>query len=123
MLAVVKMRHTDQTLFEIKGDIPQEDLDYLQKKYGENLKIQGDDEYERITETEWFTEIQKQITPGDCIKIYRENLGWSQSELGEKIGGLSIQKISDLENGRRGISKAIAKKLSKVFNLPVERFI
>lgn len=125
MLAVVKRPHTEQTLFEIKGDIPKEDLNYLQNKYGKALNITEDDdeEYEIATETDWFQEIQQQITPGDCIKVYRENSGWSQAELGKKIGNLSVQKISDMENGRRGISKAMAKKFSRLFDVPIERFL
>ncbi|MBL0716485.1 MAG: helix-turn-helix transcriptional regulator, partial [Desulfosarcina sp.] len=33
------------------------------------------------------------------------------------------QNISDIERGRRGISKKVAKKLSAFFNVSVERFI
>ena len=63
------------------------------------------------------------MTQGDYIKIYRENLDLTQAELGKKIGGLTRQYVSDLEKGRRGVSKEMAKKLSTFFNVPIKRFI
>ena len=42
--------------------------------------------------------------------LYRELHNLSQAELGEKLGSLSRQNISNMENGRRGISKALAKR-------------
>ena len=46
----------------------------------------------------------------------------TQAELGEKLGA-SKQVFSDMEHGRRSISKAMAKELSKIFDVSVERFI
>ena len=60
---------------------------------------------------------------GEAIKIYRENFGLTQEGLGKKLGGYSRQNISAMENGRRGISKNVVKKLSKVFKVPTDRFI
>jgi len=57
------------------------------------------------------------------VRVYRDNFGFTQAKLGEKLGGLSRQNVSDMENNRRGISKDIAKKLSKIFKVPVDRFI
>ena len=47
----------------------------------------------------------------------------TQSELGKKLGFFTAQKISDMEKGRRKISKVVAKKLSKIFEVPIERFL
>lgn len=46
-----------------------------------------------------------------------------EKELGEKLGNYTRQHISDMENLRRSISKEVAKKLSKLFNVPIERFL
>ena len=125
MLAVVKKLHTDKILFEIKGDIPRKILDYFDLEYGAQLEIIKDnqEDYIRIVDTDWFKKIRANITPGEIIKIHRENLGLTQSELGKRLGLLTAQKISDMEKGRRKISKEVAKKLSKIFEVPIERFL
>jgi DNA-binding XRE family transcriptional regulator len=125
MLAVVKKPHTDKTLFEIKGDIPRKILDYIDLEYGAQLEIikENQEDHIRIIDTDWFKKIRASITPGEIIKIHRENLGLTQSELGKKLGLFSAQKISDMEKGRRKISKEVAKKLSKIFEVPIERFL
>ena len=46
----------------------------------------------------------------------------TQSMLAEKLG-TSKQFISDMENGRKPISKKMAKELSKIFDVSVARFI
>ena len=119
MLAVVKKLHTDKILFEIKGDIPRKILDYFDLEYGAQLEIIKDnqEDYIRIVDTDWFKKIRANITPGEIIKIHRENLGLTQSELGKRLGLLTAQKISDMEKGRRKISKEVAKKLSKIFEV------
>ena len=124
MLAVVKKPHTDTLLFEIKGEIPSQVLSYLEQEFGQNVEIvEEDEELVNIFETEWYQEISEATTPGDVLKIYRENVGMTQTELGQQLGGLTRQKISDMEHHRRGISKELAKKLSQIFNVPVERFL
>jgi plasmid maintenance system antidote protein VapI len=39
------------------------------------------------------------------------------------LGGIPKQHISNMENGKRPISLKMAKKLSKLFNVSIERFI
>lgn len=77
----------------------------------------------KIVETDWYREIKSTITPGDTVRIYRENLGLTQAELGRKLGKYSRQNISDIEHSKRSISKETAKKLSTIFTVPVERFL
>ena len=59
---------------------------------------------------------------GKKIKELRLEKKMTQAELGEKLG-ISKQVISDMEHERRSISKAMAKELSKIFDVSVERFI
>ncbi|MBI4793037.1 MAG: helix-turn-helix transcriptional regulator, partial [Deltaproteobacteria bacterium] len=76
-----------------------------------NLRIYEDDEeYVDITETGWYKEIKAQTTPGDAIRVYRENFGLTQAQLGERLGGLPRQTISGMERGKRSVSLAKAKK-------------
>ena len=124
MLAVVKRHHTDKTLFEIKGDVPSDVMSYLQDKFGHDIEVVDDDnEYVNIFNTTWYKEVKNSTTPGETIKIYRENLGLTQAELGKKLGKFSRQKISDMERGVRSISKEVAKKLSQLFEVSADRFI
>ncbi len=124
MLAVVKKHHTKKILFEIKGDIPSDVMGYLKKKFGQNIAVMDDEEeLVNIFDTTWYKEISSSTTPGEALKIYRENFGLSQTELGKKIGKFTRQKISDIEKGKRNISKEVAKRLSQIFDIPVDRFI
>ena len=124
MLVVVKKHHTKRKLFEVKGNIPSDVIKYLKNKYGKNMELlKEEEEAVNIFETKWYRDIRSTITPGESLKVYRENIGISQSELGKRIGKFTRQKISDMETGKRGISKEVAKKLSNLFKVPIDRFI
>ncbi len=124
MLAVVKKHHTDKMLFEVKGDIPSDVMGYLKEKFGQDVEVlEEEEELVSIFETQWYKKITSATSPGETMKIYRENIGLSQAELGKKLGKFTRQKISDMENGKRNISKEVAKKISSVFDVPVDRFI
>ena len=125
MLAVVKKRRTNRRLFEVKGEIPKNVIEYFQQEYGSSFEIieEKEDDLIDIFETDWFKRANQSTTPGESIKIYRQNKGLTQEELGKKLGNYTRQHISDMENLRRSISKEVAKKLSKIFNVPVERFL
>lgn len=122
MLAHVKTPHTD---IHLKGEIPVRVLDVLRSEYGGKLKIYEDEEEElvEITETAWYKEIETKRTPGDALRIYRENHDLTQTQLGEKLGHIPRQIISNMERGKRTISLATAKKLSTIFNIPASRFL
>ncbi len=125
MLAVVKKPHTNQTLFEVKGEIPSQVLQYLTQTFGQDFEVcDPDEEQIDLFGTAWYQEVSTHTTPGEILKIYRENRGMSQAELGHRLGMTwTRQKISDLEHNRRQISKEIGKKLSRIFGVPVERFL
>ncbi len=124
MLAVVKKHRTEKILFEIKGDIPSDVMAYLKEKFDQDIEVvEADEELVNISDTEWYKEMTSSTLPGETMKIYRENLGLSQTELGKKLGRFTRQKISDMENGKRNISKELAKRLSLAFGVPVDRFI
>ena len=125
MLAVVKKRRTNRRLFEIKGEIPKNVIEYFRQKYGRFFEIIEENENELIDifETDWFKKVNQSTNPGESIRIYRRNKGLTQAELGKRLGNYTKQHISDMEHSRRSISKEVAKKLSKIFNVPVERFL
>ena len=80
MLAVVKKHRTKKTLFEVNGDVPSDIIDYLKNKYGQDIKvIEGNETLENIFGTKWYKDIRTSIAPGDTVKMYRENAGFSSS--------------------------------------------
>lgn len=123
MLVVVKKPHTEKPIFEVKGEIPENVLAFLKKKFTVDVDNDDGNEYVDITETDWYKEARASRKPGDAVRVYRDNFGYSQAELGKMLGGLSRHRVSDMENNRRGISKELAKKLSIIFKVPVARFI
>ena len=125
MLAVVKVPRTNRRRFEIKGDIPNRVVDYLRSEFGRNFTVVDgeEDRYVDITDTQWYQKQKKRMTPGHALKIYRERDKLTQGALGRRLGGLSRQKVSDMENNRRGISKELAKKLADIFGTSVEKFL
>ena len=56
------------------------------------------------------------------MRFYRKLSGMTQPVLAEKLG-MANQFVSDMENGRKPISKVTAKKLAKIFDVSVARFI
>lgn len=115
---------TPLTKIDIEGEIHPKILTVLKEIYGKKVKLKNDDdEVIDIFKSEWFKKINSQMTPGKNMKIYRENHKLTQEELGIKLGGISKQNISHMEREIRPISKKNAKLLSKIFNVPVDRFI
>ncbi|PJZ82978.1 hypothetical protein CH366_19125 [Leptospira harrisiae] len=124
MQAVVKTHHIKITIEA--EHIPTKLMNFLKKEFGKSLKVSKDNLDEEDTlevkKTKWYKEIKNQITPGDNLKIYRLNKGFSQGKLA-KLLGILPSNISEMERGKRGISKDIAKKLSVILETRVEKFI
>lgn len=117
----VKMRHIK---IDIEGDIPESILAAIKKEYGRNVKFtKEEDSFVVADETEWYKETMKEITPARALKAYRMSRGMTQTELGEKLGGVPRQHISNMEKGSRKINVELAKKLAGLFDVSVEKFI
>ena len=119
MLVHVKAPHTK---IEIEGEVSEKLLEVLRNEYGEMVDI-SDDEYIDPFKTDWYKTTKEKMTPGDRLRIDRENKGFTQQILGLKLGKFSRHYISDLENGRKNISIQVARKLSVIFNKSVDRYI
>ena len=76
-----------------------------------------------IFETEWYRDIKPGMTPGDNLRIYRENHGLTQTKLGEMLGGIPRQHISNMERQVRSIGLKTARRLAKLFKVSPEKFI
>ena len=120
MLVVVNQPHIND--FTIQGTIPGKDLRFLKKHFGESLTVKYDDDLVDFHDADRFKEVEPELAPASNLAFYRKLMKMTQAELGEKLGA-SKQVFSDMEHGRRSISKAMAKELSKIFDVSVERFI
>ncbi len=122
MLAVVK---TPLIRIQIKGRIPTKLISFLKDEYGTHVRLvpDKDDELVDAFETDWYRKIKRTLTPGVNMRIYRQNHRLTQAQLGERLGGIPKQHISNMENDRRPISKKTALKLAKAFHVSVEKFI
>lgn len=117
MLAVAK---TPRTRLKIEGEVPPALLMMLKKTFGKDLKIE-EDEYVNIRDTSWYKKTK--LTPALRVKEYRDLFEYTQAQLGNLLGGKSRQYVSDIENNRRSISLESAKKLAKIFETSVEKFV
>ena len=119
MQVVVKKPH-----IRVEGEITGNLVEYLRREFGEiEIIEESDEELVEITESDWYRSIRPTITPGENMKIYRELHKLTQKELGKKLGNFTRQNISNMENGHRPISKDVAKKLTELFNVSVEKFL
>jgi len=127
MLAVVKMPRTNCPCLEIRGAIPSWIIDRLRREFGKNVIVSAETDPENelldIFSSSWYKKASKRVRPGDAIRVYRQNRGFSQSALGHLLGGLPRQNVCGMERGTRAVSKEMAKKLSAIFQVPVGRFI
>jgi len=114
---------TPHIKIDITGDIPESIINAVKKEYGNKVKIETDDEYVIADETEWYKTTIKNMTPARAMKACRLSRGMTQAQLGEKLGGIPRQHISNMENGSRKINIDVAKTLAAVFGVSVEKFI
>jgi len=123
MQAVVK---TPRIEISVRGAaIPPRLMDVLKEEYGPELNLVEDDGDNLVDafETQWYKGMKEKMTPGTYLRIYRENKGWTQLQLGEALGGIPRQHISHMEHGRRSISLKMAGKLSSLPGASIEKFI
>ena len=122
MQAVVK---TPRIEINIKGDIPEKLMSVLEEEYGEQVQLSEDSDEETVNifETDWYQNIKSKMMPGDNLRIYRTNHGLTQAKLGEMLGGVPRQHVSNMERGIRSISLNTARKLAKLFKVSPEKFI
>ena len=122
MQAVVKTPHIE---LQIKGNIPPKLISVLEEEFGTDLLLEEeqDDEVVNIFETEWYSQIKSSMTPGGTLKIYRENRGWTQAQLGAMLDGIPRQHVSNMERSIRPISKKTARKLAQIFKVSPGKFI
>ena len=101
-------------------------LQQLKREHGSKFQVHGPENEGSIGihESAWFKRISAELTPGRALRAYRENRGLSRADIAASLGpSTRTTHVADMEAGRRSISKETAKKLARVLNAPVERFL
>ena len=116
---------TPRIELKMKGDIPERVILFLEEEYGVSLRQSADDGEEVVNafETDWYKRTMAAMTPGKALRIYRENAGLTQAALGERMGGIPRQHISNMENGKRPIGKENAKRLAAALHVNYRVFL
>lgn len=120
-IMLIKVNKPGIDEFRIEGKVSLETLEKLKEVFKDSLFVE-DDEWVDFENTDWYKQLKASRTPGVNLKFYRNQNKLTQKELGEKLG-VQKQFISDMERARKPISKAMAKKLSELFNVSVSKFI
>ena len=108
---------------KIEGDIPPDLLTFVKTRYPHAMVEEDDDEtYVEITETEWYKNIQKELTPAKTLKLLRNRDNLTQAALAEKLG-IQVQNVSGMETGIRTISPRTARKLGEIFGTNYKNFL
>lgn len=117
MLAVVnqpRTRNTEKASFRIEGDIPKFVMVFLESAFQNSIKIDDDDETVRWDDTDISKEIRKRTSPAEAVFLNRDMRGWTQADLAKKLS-VAVTVVSDIENGRRSVSRSMAVKLGEAF--------
>ena len=116
---------TPRIELKMKGDIPERVILFLEEEYGVSLRQTADDGEDVVNalETDWYKRTMAAMTPGKALRIYRENAGLTQAALGERMGGIPRQHISNMENGKRPIGKENAKRLAAALHVNYRVFL
>jgi DNA-binding XRE family transcriptional regulator len=111
--------------FEMRGDIPPAFLEVARKYFGKNLVEvveEAEDRLIDITDTDWYKERKAKREPGHTLRLYRTMHKFTQSVLAKMVGALP-HHISEMESGKRAISKAMALRFAEIFEVSPDRFI
>lgn len=116
---------TPRIELHMKGDIPDRVILFLEEEYGVSLRQTADDGEDVVNalETDWYKRTMAAMTPGKALRMYRENAGLTQAALGERMGGIPRQHISNMENGKRPIGKENAKRLAAALHIDYRVFL
>lgn len=125
MLVAEKTHHINTYIYGQGSDyviqILREKLPDIQVLQEEEVSS-NDEDYINSKDSEIMKEIERQIKPGDVLKIRRENKEWSQADLSQR-SGIAVPNISLMEAGKRPIGARTAKKLSLALGCDVSDFI
>ena len=119
MLVVEKKHHID---VEVTGKGAEYIAELIREKLPEAAITTDDAESVIWKDTDLAKDIRARKTPGKLLRAYRERAGMNIVDLARAVG-TKYPNISAMENDRRSIGLAMAKKLGKVLNVEYGKFI
>ena len=124
MLAHMKTRHIEDAV-EIVLTVPVKEAMTVGKAVRSVMELAGhkvrnvnDEGRELFSIAEVFPEAH----PGMVLRGFRGRDDMTQSALAEKLG-ISQNRVSDMESGKRPISKRMAEQLGSIFEVPYKAFL
>ena len=119
MLVVEKTRHIEAT---ISGNGANVIFDLIKERYPQAQIVEDNEKALPWNDTGIAKEIRASRTPGKLLKAYRDRASLSVIELAEAVG-TKYPNISAMENDRRTIGLAMARKLGKVLKVDYKKFL
>jgi len=119
MLAVVQKPHIE---IAINGEGAKEALEWLARKFRVHV-VSGKESADtvRIEDTDFYRKMEINRA-GNLLEGARLKAGMSQKQLADAVG-IRQTMVSEYENGRRRITKNMAKRFEAVLKVKSERFL
>ena len=95
-------------------------MSYLNEQ--EDMPIYSNKITDSVPWREAFPEYSDEDMLGVCLRGARHREGLTQGQLADKIG-IPQRHISEMENGKRPIGKAMARRLGKALNIGYRVFL
>ena len=124
MLVAEKKHHIESHIYGRGADY----LVSILKKTLPDLEVinendpESDEELIDSDSSEWYLEMEEEMTPGVKLRLRRENKGLTQTELSD-MTGIAIPNISLMEKDKRNIGLKTAKKLASALGCNAADFI
>jgi ribosome-binding protein aMBF1 (putative translation factor) len=125
----MKTLHTDDERAEIILTVPTEETPKVTEALIGLFKLAGHELSEMETDEEIddnklysIEEVFPDICPAKILRGARFSRELDQTELAAKLG-ITQSRLSEMENGKRPISRKMAAKLGKFFDMPAKTFI
>ena len=119
MRVVEKTRHIDVSL---AGDGAEAVAAILRSALPGATIAEDDEEYEEWEGSDLQREIAALSSPGKLVRAYRVRAGLSLVQLAEAVG-TKYPNLSAIENDRRAVGLALAKKLGAALGVEYSKFL
>ncbi len=116
---------TARIFIKIEGAISWNLLNVLRDEYGRKLIVSSmtGERLQDILMAPFYEPEPMEMSPGDYLRRFRLDRDLTQAELGRQLGAVPRQNVSNMEKGRRPISRRMALRLARFFGVPAARFI
>lgn len=125
MTAEMTLQTTDKGLAMINVQLPARDAGRIAEAIKHLLTFGGqevrwlNEDGERLYSVE---EVFPDMSPAKVLRGFRGRDGITQIELAERLG-ISQNRVSEMESGKRPISVKMARKLSEIFETSYKSFM